>query len=91
MEIRKKEIELCVKCSNYKGWAEEKYNGTVPVHCRCSLEEEKIKYGHWRSPCMISPNGDKLWWIPISDHKEEDGRWWHTAHFAGPALNKNSK
>jgi len=88
MEIIKKEIELCVVCNNYKGWVDEKYNERVPVHCACSLEEEKIKYGSWRSPCMISPNGDKLWWIPISDHFGADGKWWHTPYFGGPRLNQ---
>ncbi len=88
MEILKKEIKLCEKCNNYNGFVEEKYNGNVPVHCACGLKEEKIKYGHWRSPCMISPNGDKLWWTPISDNLESDGKWWHTPYFSGPPLNR---
>jgi len=69
MEIITKDIKFCALCNNYRGSVEEKYNGKVPVHCACTLEEEKIKYGHWRSPCMICSNGSKFWWIPISDHK----------------------
>ncbi len=90
MEIIKKEIELCVVCNNYKGFVKEKYNGHVPVYCACGLEEEKRKYGGWRSPCMICPDGDKLWWIPISNHYEADGEW-HTPYFAGPHLNRKLK
>ncbi|MCX6756252.1 MAG: hypothetical protein NTX85_02855 [Candidatus Nomurabacteria bacterium] len=88
MEIIKKDIQLCSKCDNYRGIVEERYNGKVPVHCACDLELERINYGKWRSPCMISPNGDKLWWTPISEHKHADGRWYHTASFAGPKLNR---
>ncbi len=87
MEIIKKEIKLCVVCNNFRGLVEERYNGEVPVHCACDLEKERMNYGKWRSPCMISPNGDKLWWTPISDHKKADGRWYHVAYFARPALN----
>lgn len=68
--------------------AEEKYNGEVTVHCACTLEEERIKYGHWRNPCMVCPNGEKLFWTPISSHKESDGEWWHTPYFGAPPLNK---
>jgi len=96
MEIITKDIQFCVLCNNYRGSVEEKYNGKVPVHCACTLEKEQIKYGRWRSPCMICPNGKKFWWTPISDHKEPDGKWWHTPYFGGPhpnsltRINKNS-
>jgi hypothetical protein len=89
MKIIKKEIELCVVCNNYNGFVDEEYNGRVPVYCACGLEEEKRKHGSWRSPCMISPNGDRLFWTPISYHKEADGENWNTPYFAGPALNNN--
>lgn len=88
MEILKKEIELCEKCNNYTGFVKEKYNGYVPVYCDCSLKEEVKKNGGWRSPCMVSPDGDKLWWTPISNHFEDDGKSWHTPYFGGPTLNK---
>jgi len=88
MEIIKKEIELCVVCNNYKGFAHEKYNGHVPVYCACGLKKEKIKNDAWKSPCMVCPNGDKLWWTPISNHYEADGTWWHTPYFGGPPLNR---
>lgn len=87
MEILKKEIELCERCNNYSGFVKEKYNGYVPVYCACELRKQRDKYGAWRSPCMISLNGDKLWWTPISDHKKSDGKWWHTPWFGGPGLN----
>lgn len=87
MQIIKQDIELCARCDNYHGFVKEKYNRYVPVYCACDLKEEKRKYGSWRSPCMISPNGDKLWWVPISEHKESDGKWWHTPYFEAPKLN----
>jgi hypothetical protein len=82
MEIITKNIELCVECNNYKGTVEEKHNGKVPVYCTCTLEEERIKYNGWRSPCMICPNGNKFFWTPISSHYESDGKWWHTPYFS---------
>ena len=88
MEIIKKHIHLCPVCNNYRGTVEEKYNETVLVHCVCTLEKERMNYGTWRSPCMVCPNGDKFWWTPISNHKESDGKWWHTPYFFGPSLNK---
>jgi len=91
MEIITKDIQLCALCNNYRGSVEERYNGKVPVHCACTLEEEKIKYGGWRSPCMICPDGDKFWWTPISNHIESDGESWHTPYFFGPALNRINK
>ena len=84
MIILEKEIEECPVCLWYKGWVKEKYNGTVPVFCQCGLAEQREKHGRWPSPCMVSPYGDKLWWTPLSDHLEDDGKWWHTPHFAGP-------
>lgn len=86
MEVKKTDITLCDKCNNWKGTVEEQYNGIVPVHCACTLASSQEK--GTRSPSMICPKGDKLWWTPISEHKAEDGKWYHTAHFAGPALNK---
>ncbi len=88
MEIIKKEIELCVGCNNYKGWVHEKYNGRVEVFCYCTLKENDLKNNGWRSPSIICPNGDKLWWTPISSHYEADDIWWHTPYFGGPPLNK---
>jgi len=82
MEIITKDVWLCSSCGNYRGLVKERYNEEVPVHCVCTLEEEKIKYGKWRSPCMICPNGDKFFWMPISYHKEADGKTWSTPYFA---------
>jgi hypothetical protein len=74
LEITNKNIQLCKFCNNYTGTVEEKYNGKVPVHCLCMLKEEKIKYGHWRSPCMVCPNGERLWWTPLSSYRASDGK-----------------
>ena len=86
MKILEKYIKQCAECKRFHGWVLEEYNGKVPVHCKCDLQKEVDLHGRWKSPCMICPNGDKFWWTPISDHKEDDGKWWHTPHFAGPAL-----
>lgn len=55
MEVRKINIAFCEKCNNWKGEAEEKYNGLVPVHCACTLSSSQ-KNGT-RSPSMICPKG----------------------------------
>ncbi len=91
MKILKKEIELCEDCNNYKGFVKEEYNDHVPVHCSCGLERERKDHGGWRSPCMICPNGDKLWWTPISYHTIEGGETRSTSHFFGPNMNKRNK
>ena len=88
MEIIKKDILLCELCNNYKGTAEEKYNGKVPVYCACMVEEERIKYGMCKTFCMLCPNGDKFYWKPISNHYESDGKLWHTPYFCDPHLNR---
>ena len=87
MEIIKKDISLCKKCNNYKGTVQEKYNGEVKVLCVCSLREERIKYGHWRSPCMLCPNGDKFCWVPASTHNEPNGKLWRTLYYCKEPLN----
>lgn len=89
MKIISKNITFCEECCNWKGTAEEYYNGVVPVHCYCSLIGSQEK--GTRSPSMICPRGDKLWWTPISEYIGSDGRWYHVASFAGPSLNIKSK
>lgn len=84
MEITNINIQLCPVCNNYKGLVEEKYNGTVRVYCACDLKDRK-------SPCMVCPNGDKFWWIPISNHKDADGQLCHAPYFYGPTLNRGTK
>lgn len=91
MEILATNIAFCFECNNHRGSVEEKYNGTVPVHCACDLTRERELYGKWRSPCMMCPNGKKFYWVPISDHKEADGEWWHTPYFGGPAPNSKTR
>lgn len=86
MIILEKAIEQCPICKCYKGWVKERYNGTVPVYCSCGLTEQLKKYKRWKSPCMVCPTGDKFCWTPTTDHKEEDGRWWHTPYFSGPSV-----
>ena len=77
IEIITKDIRLCEKCNNYRGSIEEKYNGTVPVHCVCTLKEERIKYGQVRSPCINCPNGDIFCWVKGTNFKKPDGEMYH--------------
>ena len=77
IEIITKDIQWCEKCNNYRGSIEEKYNGIVKVHCRCTLEEERIKYGQVRSPCMNCPNGDIICWLKGTNFKTPDGETYH--------------
>jgi len=81
--IISKNIEECPVCKNFKGEIEEKYNGRVPVFCRCDLY--KLKESCPKT-CAISLNGKDIWWKPISNFKDENGQWIHVAHFGGPAL-----
>jgi hypothetical protein len=88
MEITTRDIKLCKKCNNYRGIVEEKYNGKVSVYCACDLKLVKINDNEGRSPSMVSPDGKKLWWTPISKYKAEDGRLIHVPYFGGPNMNK---
>lgn len=88
MTLKKIDIRLCKECNNYRGSVAEKYNGNVPVYCACQVEEERVKYGYCKTLCLLCPDGDKFWWKPISNHKEADGKMWHTPYLYGPRLNK---
>jgi len=87
MEILEKHIKECQMCKRYSGWVMEKYNGNVAVYCKCDLNRLVAEKKSWKSPCMICPDGHKLWWTPISNHKEADGKWWHTPYFSVPSIN----
>ncbi len=81
--IVSKNIKECSICKNFKGEIEEKYNGRVPVFCKCDLNRLKEKCPN---TCAISLDGKDVWWKPISSFKDESGRLIHVAHFSGPAL-----
>jgi len=86
MEILEQYIKKCDKCGKHRGHVIEKYNGLVPVWCRCDLMAEPKKEAN---PCMIfcegGENGSRLIWKPISDNVDENGTVWHTPYFAGPS------
>lgn len=75
VEVISKEIWLCEKCNNYRGFVQEKYNGKVPVYCFCVFEEDKAKYGYWKSIRIICPKVDELFWDSCTQHKGSDGKW----------------
>ena len=81
--IVSKNIKECSICKNFRGEIEEKYNGRVPVFCRCDLDKLKEKCP---STCAISLDGKNFWWKPISNFKDENGQWIHVPHFGGPVL-----
>jgi hypothetical protein len=78
-EILKQSLKRCSSCGRLRGHVEEKWNGQVPVLCRCDLRVRTKK----RSPAMVSLKDDGLMWMPITDHKVADGRWLHTPYFMG--------
>lgn len=91
MKIIKKSITECDECGNFRGEVKEKYNGDVPVYCKCDLDRLVVEKKNWESPCMVSPDGEKLWWAPITNHKVENGDLIHTPHFFGPALKRKKE
>jgi hypothetical protein len=94
MKIDKYYLTVCRKCYRLHGFVEERYNGNVQVLCFCDLSE---KTGRNNSPTIISGylysegiKTIKLYWKPISDHKDENGKYWHTPHFACGAWGNGS-
>lgn len=84
MEILEKNLERCNKCKRLRGYVDEKYNGTVPVFCKCDLSNPRTKIRcSFPSPSMISRLNDKLYWTPTTDFKNEDGEWRHVPYFCG--------
>ena len=82
MEILDKNLERCKECKRLGGYVEERYNGRVPVMCRCEVFGDKKKRP-LPSPSIISAGNDLLMWTPTTDHKGKDGKWGHTPHFCG--------
>ena len=74
-----RELHRCVKCGRLGGHARERYNGTVPVLCRCRRTARGV-------PSMSSTRNDALVWTPTTRHKGPDGRLWHTSYFVGMLL-----
>ncbi len=73
------ELHRCVKCGRLGGHVLERYNGTVPVLCRCRRTARGV-------PSMSSTRNDALVWTPTTHHKGPDGRLWHTPYFVGMLL-----
>lgn len=86
MELLEARLKRCETCKRLSGHVEERYNGAVPVYCRCEIK--KRFGGRWESPSLISLADDKVMWTPISDHREADGKRWHTPWFAGMTTNQ---
>jgi hypothetical protein len=78
-EILEQSLKRCSTCDRLRGHVEERWNGQVPVLCRCDLRVRAKK----KNPAMVSLRDDGLMWMPITDHKVADGRWLHTPYFAG--------
>ena len=80
-------VAPCEICGKKRGHLIEKYNGLVPVYCKCDLWDKEKKLAN---PCAIFCDGGiygpRPIWKPISDHKEEDGVRRYTSHLAGPSV-----
>lgn len=81
MEIISKNLKRCATCKRLRGHIEEKCNGQVIVLCFCDLKANGS--GRLPSPSIISRRKDLLTWTPTTNHMGEDGKSWHTPHFAG--------
>jgi len=72
------ELERCAACERLGGHVLERYNGRVPVLCRCSRPGAVTS--------MSSTRDDELVWTPTTYHLGPDGRRWHTPYFMGMRL-----
>ena len=79
-------ITPCKVCGKMHGYLIEKYNGLVPIYCKCDLRDKEKTLAN---PCAIfcenCNNGPRPIWKPISDYKDENGVRWHVPYFAGPS------
>ena len=80
MKILRECLYTCKICGKIHGKVHELYNGIVPVYCPCDLRKEDVL----KSPSMICPEGGRIRivWTPVSDHLNEDGKWWHVPGFS---------
>ena len=87
------ELERCVSCKRLFGYVEERYNGVVPLYCRCGrlagatyspgppLSSRRETRAAMKSLC-----DDTAMWAPLSDHIGSDGQKWHQPGFAALSL-----
>lgn len=85
MKIVSKDLSKCENCGDLQGFAEEQFNGRVPVICGCKLNSTREQ-----NPALIAFPDGKLRWRPISEYKAEDGNYWHVPHFQTPPARPNS-
>jgi hypothetical protein len=81
-EIVARRLTRCSTCKRLHGEVEEKWNGVLPVYCRCEVRPGRIQ---GRKTAIVSLRDDCLTWMPTTSHKDPDGRWWHVPYFAGPS------
>ena len=72
-------LDRCAACERLAGFVLERYNGRIPVLCRCERTSKGVT-------SMSSTRRDELVWTPMTYHKGPDGRLWHTPYFAGIRL-----
>ena len=86
MFILEKNLIKCETCGKLRGTILEKYNELVPVWCKCDFKNAARPRANPCAMCIGREDTDdpRIIWRPISDHKIEDGRWVHSAHFCGP-------
>lgn len=86
MIILQKNLIKCKKCWKLRWTIKEKYNGVVPVQCKCDFWGTKKP-----NPCCMcigweDTNNPRIIWKPCTDNIESDGQVWHNPHFAGPTV-----
>jgi len=88
-------LKRCINCKRLFGYVEERYNGVVPLYCRCGrLAGATYSPGPPLSgrretrAAMKSLRDDTAMWAPLSDHIGSDGQKWHQPGFASLALDR---
>ncbi len=85
MEILKQSLNKCEECGKMCGHIIEKYNGLVPVYCRCDLSDKEKKLANPSAICCETETLEPLvTWKPGSSNREKDGSWWHTTIYKAP-------
>jgi hypothetical protein len=77
-------VTRCKTCKKKRGHVVEKYNGLVPVYCKCDLWDKEKRLAN---PCAIFcdtyADGPRPIWKPISDYRNKNGEWRHVPYFSG--------
>lgn len=72
-EVLERHIKKCGKCGKYAGYVIEKYNGCVPVWCRCQYGDTENYDRKLNNPCMLAMEEKWLIWRRESVYKTKDG------------------